>query len=1297
MVITNRNSNTYLFAFLQEHTMKECCILVILTVLAIAVEHGEGTTTYVCVTIDDTPVTSACDDTYDNISLAFELHHMTSDITFLIQPGNYILLPVNTTFDSINNINIMGNSSKDKEVIINCLPFAGLYFYNSHGIKINNVSFIGCGATYNRQLGKPNNSDALNISLYFVQCSNVNMEDVTVANTTGSAVYMHATLSSNVIKGCTFQHNIPSPQHKGGSFVITFPKCPPLPLTTIENCNKGMYYHPNQISYANYTIYNCTFRNNEANFEKRIGHPSDLNHGRGGGLIIYFAWKAQYNTFLVDKCLFEHNRALYGGGAFIAIADDSMYNVITFQRSNFVNNAATQGGGGVRIQFLIYNTDKSAAANNNEVEFHSCNFTGNDASLGGGVSLFTANEQNKTNKFSFYDSSWNANTAKTGGAVDATAWLFFGGSLPQPYFSNCTFYKNTQENSSPFYGVSDSSSVGTMYLDSVSVMLDNVNFTENQATAIYAINNHLVFHEDSCFIFDRNIGTNGGAIALIGNAAIVAQANVTVNFTNNTASVHGGAIYAFVTSQHDDILSLNCFVHYYKPTDYPKSWQALFYFRNNTVNGRKESIFATTLHYCTWEEDKSFIFCANESQWDFGPDTNCTNEVRSMPMEIKTSSPFLVVLGNSTAMQLSAKDDNNNTVDSYVLFATNTSEIGIDKDYQYISDKHIKLNLRNHASLDNVSETIMLQTLFPRVLELNVLVRPLPCPPGYWINENSGKCECSETSFGGNVIRCESNFTAMIRKGYWIGKYEDIQVVGRCRFCAANLNQRHGGFIPLPKSYDDIDNVLCDGQKGDVLCTSCLNNGSFALTVISYKCIDCSSKKSSYTWLLFLLTQFFPVIILVLILFFTNFPLVSGYLNGAIFFSQSITVALDISGDGEIPLSNVTKSEITAEILLEIYNVLYDVWNLNFIEPIKFCLLPHMSMNMIFVLQYIVALSPMLIVLAIYIYYQLDERTTLTVKLWKNLCFLQICKRIESKWKHKVESRTHINYKERFRNVIASCILLSYTRCALNTCYILNGTPLYDSNNSNVATVPIFDGSTKFGHGHHIIYMSIAIGIAVFFLIPVLIILFCKRHNPDRDMANNTFLNVLLRAFQCDFKDGHSQREGYIELAPRTTCHKIKNCFSDLRWVAGLYFLLRLAMALTFVLANTFIFQILMQQLLAIIMVIVFLILQPYRNELHNKIDGFIFLLIIVINSITLYQYSLTVAMEKLSVIAFVFQYVLVYVPMIWIGGCVFYKIINFCRAVRSRVDGQENDDFPQLIDGVQEGASNTRMYGATD
>ena len=1267
--------------------MKECWILLTLTVLTIAVK---GTTTYVCVAIDDTSVTKRCNHMYHNISLAFELHHDTSDMTFLIQPGNYTLLPVNITFDSLNNTNIIGNSSKDKEIIINCQPFAGLYFYQSHNIKISNVSFIGCGATYRH-------SDTSNISLYFLQCSNVNIEAVNIANTTGIAMSMDETLGSNVIKGCTFQHNIPFPHHTGGSIFVSFPKS--SPLSTIEDYSEGIYYHPNQVSYANYTIYNCTFRNNEANLEKRLSRPDDLNHGRGGGLVVKVL-KAQHNTLLVDKCLFEYNKALYGGGAYITISDDSKYNTITFQRSNFTNNAAIQGGGGVRILFLIHHLNESAFAHDNQVYFHSCHFIGNNASLGGGVSLYTTNQQNMTNNISFYDSIWSDNTAKTGSAVDATAWLSFDGVLPQPYFSNCTFYKNKQKRLEPFNGVSDPSSVGTMYLDSVSVILDNVNFTENQATAIYSINNHLVFDKDSCSIFDRNNGTNGGAIALIGNAAIVAEANVTVNFINNTASVHGGAIYAFVTSQHEDIVSINCFVHYYKPMDPPTSWQALFYFRDNTVNGRNETIFATTLQYCAWEyqeEDTTYIFCTGKNQWDFGPNSNCKEQVRTLPKQITMSSPFLsVVLGKRTAIHLNVTDDNGNSLDSYVLIITSTSELEVDKDYHYISDNRVKLDLKNHSSLHNINKTIMLQTLFPRVLELEVPVIPLLCPPGYWINEKSGVCECRENSFGGNIIRCQpANFSALIRKGYWIGHYKGVPVAGRCQFCAANFNQKYGGFIQLPKLYEDVDDILCGGKKNGVLCTSCSDDGSFALTLTSFECLDCPSNSYRYTWLLFLLTRFLPVIILVLILFCTNFSLASGYLNAAIFFSQAITTALDISGDGEIPLSNVTKSENTVEVLLEMYYVLYDVWNLYFLDPIKFCLLPHISVNMIFVLQYIVALSPMLIVLIIFIYYQLDERTTCTVKLWRYLIFLHICRRIESKWKHKVENRAQINYKERFRNIIASCILLSYTRCALNTCYILNGTPLYDSNNSHVATVPIFDGSTKFGHGHHIIYMSISIGIAVFFLIPVPFILFCKRHNPNRDTVNNTFLNVLLRAFQCDYKDGHIQREGYVELTRPTPCNKIKHysqsmwhfCFSDLRWVASLYFALRLAMALTFVLANTLVYQVLIQQLLAITMVIVFLILQPYKNELHNKIDGCIFLLIVVINSITLYQYSLTVAMEKLSITAFVFQYILVYVPMTWIGGYVLYKIINFCRDVRKRSRGgdeQEINNLSQPTDGIQ-------------
>ena len=1242
--------------------MKELCILLMLLAI-IAVQHGEGATTYVCVAVYYTSFNTSCTYKYDNISFAFESHHMTSDTTFIIQPGNYDLLPVNISFDSINNTNIVGNVSRGDDVIINCQPYTGLYFYNSHDININNVSFIGCGATFgnNRNFSLFN---SLSNAMYFVQCSNVSIKGVTIANSTGTAVYMQATLGFNVIKDCTFKYNVPSHDSQGSSVAITFPECP----HSVEKCENNQYSQ-DQLSYSKYTIYNCTFMNNQANDSQvNISRPNDLDDGRGGGMYIYIGWKARNNTISVDMCSFEHNTGLYGGGAYIGIAQYSKYNTITFTNSIFVNNEAVQGGGGVRIQFqfILYNIYKSVAAHNNQVNFYCCHFARNSASLGGGVSLYTTNEKNMTNKFNFYDSIWNANTAKTGSAVDMTAWLSFDGSPPQPFFSNCTFYNNIQQMLLPLSGVSEPSSVGTMYLDSVSVMLDNVNFTNNHGTAIYAINNHLLFLEGSHSTFSKNSGTNGGAIALIGNAAIVVETNVTVNFNNNTASVHGGAIYAFITSQQDDIFSINCFIHGHEPKQTPNmGWQGLFYFRNNTANGRNESIFATTLHYCTWkyqEEDTSFIFCSG-SHFDFGPNVNCEEEVKSLPKQIKASSSLLsVVLGDSTFMDLNVTDDYNKSVDSYVLIATSTSEVEVDKNYQYISNQRIKLKLKNHPSLSNETESIILQSLFPRVLELKVSVEPLPCPPGYLINENSGECQCSDYSFGGNVIRCQSNFIAMIRKGFWIGHYNNVSVVGRCRFCAANLNQKYGGFIELPDSYDRVNDVLCGGKKEGVLCSSCSNNGSFALNVVSYECIECSSKEFKYTWIYVILTQFLPVLFLLLVIICANFPLASGYLNGAIFFGQVIITSLDISGDGEIPLENITES---ADIYLEVFDVIYGIWNLDFIQPAKYCLAPNLTMNSIFAWEYVIALLPLVIVAVLYLIHlcnegrcagRMERCITMTVRNIQQIC---------------CNINIEFDTKEALTNAISSCILLGYTRCVLNTCYILNWTHLYDSSNHIVATVPYFDGSTKFGNGHHIPYMLIASGVAML-LIVFPIILLCARYKTD-PRTNNKFMiffNAMLKAFQSDFKDGHTQEvEGQQNIqqeAPNNNtryCCRPFLCLSDLRWVAGLYFVLRLAMALAFVFSSTFITQVLVQQILAIVMIIVFAILRPYREERHNKIDCCIFLLIIVINSITLYQYSLTVAMEKLSTTVFVIQYILIYIPMLWIALYIIHRLKLCCQA----------------------------------
>uniref|UniRef100_A0A1X7UZX8 TRP C-terminal domain-containing protein n=1 Tax=Amphimedon queenslandica TaxID=400682 RepID=A0A1X7UZX8_AMPQE len=410
------------------------------------------------------------------------------------------------------------------------------------------------------------------------------------------------------------------------------------------------------------------------------------------------------------------------------------------------------------------------------------------------------------------------------------------------------------------------------------------------------------------------------------------------------------------------------------------------------------------------------------------------------------------------------------------------------------------------------------------------------------------------------------------------------------------------------------------------------------------------------------------------ILYFTNFSLASGYLNGAIFFAQTITTSLDISGNGEVPLRNATDA---SDVLVQVYDVLYLVWNLDFIEPIKYCLAPGLSMNSIFAIQYFVALLPLFFVFLIFIYHRCGDRIELS-----RFCCLNPLKRcyeiINDRW-GKFKIYAEIRPEKSLRNVLASCILLAYTRCALNTCYILYPAQLFDASHNNITTVSYFDASTKYGQStEHLVCVIIAVLVLMIFLLPVPpFLFFCRYRNSSRIL----YLNIILKSLQHDFKDGSivddSEDEEDLDIATELNHNKatvfqhlsmlcVKDSFFvDLRWVSSLYFTMRIAMILAYITTSTFIAQVLIQQVLLCIMVTIILVLQPYKKRVHNQIDGCIFLLIIIINSITLYQYTLSISMENLSLFAFIIQYILVYLPMIWIAVYIIWRVIKLFKLVK--------------------------------
>lgn len=118
------------------------------------------------------------------------------------------------------------------------------------------------------------------------------------------------------------------------------------------------------------------------------------------------------------------------------------------------------------------------------------------------------------------------------------------------------------------------------------------------------------------------------------------------------------------------------------------------------------------------------------------------------------------------------------------------------------------------------------------------------------------------------------------------------------------------------------------------------------------------------------------------------------------------------------------------------------------------------------------------------------------------------------------------------------------------------------------------------------------------------------------------------------------------------------------RFTAGLYFLFRLLTNITFALSQTWLQQYIVQQIACMVIVVILALVRPYNkeNNIFNYIDILIFANLALINAISLYLYEYALNNPRTSTLpisAFVFQYILVYLPLIYIIVYTIYSKIR--------------------------------------
>ena len=217
--------------------------------------------------------------------------------TIHIRNGNYSH-NTNTTL-TYNNVTITGNGSD--VTIVECNKTGtGFGFINVNNININGLTLSGCGQLRNSTtINSSSHSIMLfRAALYFVNVTDVTIDDVVVSNSIGMGVAMYDVTGDVKVTNSIFRNNsVPSHELKlypgGGGFSVEFTYCTPG-SRVVNSCN-----HINRR--ASYLFQNCSFHNNTAStnlqlYATKTFATGNQQFGRGGGLSVFFKGHSLQNV-----------------------------------------------------------------------------------------------------------------------------------------------------------------------------------------------------------------------------------------------------------------------------------------------------------------------------------------------------------------------------------------------------------------------------------------------------------------------------------------------------------------------------------------------------------------------------------------------------------------------------------------------------------------------------------------------------------------------------------------------------------------------------------------------------------------------------------------------------------------------------------------------------------------------------------------------------------------------------------------------------------------------------------------
>ena len=484
------------------------------------------------------------------------------------------------------------------------------------------------------------------------------------------------------------------------------------------------------------------------------------------------------------------------------------------------------------------------------------------------------------------------------------------------------------------------------------------------------------------------------------------------------------------------------------------------------------------------------------------------------------------------------------------------------------------------------------------------------CPLWTYRRNATSPCECGTTA--GGIIKC--NLTSGVLSLHLCvclthDHSTEQSVVGYCPYsCVMNF---HEPFHVLPVTNTSFNDSCTVWKREGPLCST--GYGIPMYTYYDLKCVECPHFQ------LRRLLQFLAVSLLPPTIFFilvTVFHLRVLHPPWNIF-----VLAAQIYSSPLVMKSSINMKQFSQYqgVIVEITATIFSPWNLDFFKAVYTpeCISPGINTLQSSIIDGMIGLYPLMMLILLYTLVTLRDR---------GFRVALIIDRVFSRF------RSSLNLKSSLIDTFATFYLLSYMKIGFAGLFILAGTRVWNSDGTYMLVVYADPSIPYFGHSH-IGYAIASILLEMFVVVlPTLLLLFypfrwfqtlLNRYNL-RSLALSAFVD----AFQGCYKDG-------------------TNGSRDYRFFAAIQLMLRLMLPLANVITKESILSLYGCSLAFVVYITAFVICRPYKNDVFNKTDLPILIVLLV------------VAVEtNISLLLFIYGYHAEWMAQVIESGCILFSLL---------------------------------------